>query len=144
MGGIYGISKAAKLNEAGDYDQAVLEATKAIALDADDPEPLVERAFACAQLERYSEAVADLEKALVLDETAQILESALVDDAYFSALLGAAKVAAATSPDEGVKLLSRYATTLPKGAHLKEAGEWQKRLRGEAPKEWVKRRLEDA
>ena len=94
MAGRYGMSFAAKLTEEGKYAEAIVEATRAAARDDEDPTPLFERAAAHAWLEQYPEAVADLEAAMVLDEAAGVLEMDVVDDAYFSALLGAAKAEA--------------------------------------------------
>ena len=88
MAGRYGMSFAAKLTEQGKYAEAIEEASRAAARDDEDPAPLVERAAAYAWLERYPEAVQDLEAALALDQTAGVLETDVVDDAYFSALLG--------------------------------------------------------
>ena len=99
MAGRYGMSFAAKMIQEGKYAEAIEEATRAVARDDEDPAPLVERASAYAWLERYSEAVQDLEAAMALDETAGVLEIDVVDDAYFSALLGAAKLEARTSLD---------------------------------------------
>ena len=96
MAGRYGMSFAAKMIQEGKYAEAIEEATRAVARDDEDPAPLVERASAYAWLERYPEAVKDLEAAIALDETAGVLETDVVDDAYFSALLGAAKVEART------------------------------------------------
>src|SRR4029079_3597835 len=86
-------------------------------------------ANAYAWLERYPEAVTDLEAALALDETAGVLETDVVDDAYFSALLGAAKAEARTSMEAAERTLARYKTVLPGGRHLKDAAEWPDRLR---------------
>ncbi len=143
MSTLYGISKAAQHNQAGDFAAAIAAAEAAIAADPGDPEPLVERAFALAQLLRWEEAVADLERARALDAEAQVLDDDALDDAYFSALLGAAKELAARDVEAGVRRLARYREVLPSGAHAREVGEWQKRLRGELPREFVKRRLED-
>ena len=96
MAGRYGMSFAAKMIQEGKYAEAIEEATRAVARDEEDPAPLVERASAYAWLERYPEAVKDLEAAIALDETAGVLETDVVDDAYFSALLGAAKLEART------------------------------------------------
>ena len=129
MAGRYGMSFAAKMIQEGKYVEAVEEATRAAARDDDDPAPLVERASAYAWLERYSEAVADLEAAIALDETAGVLETDVVDDAYFSALLGAAKVEAKASMESATKTLARYAGILPGGRHLADAAAWPDRLR---------------
>ena len=58
---------------------------------------------------------------MVLDEAAGVLEMDFVDDAYFSALLGAAKAQAQTSIDAAAKTLARYKTVLPGGRHLADA-----------------------
>lgn len=129
MAGRYGMSFAAKLIQEGKYEEAIAEATRAVARDDEDPSPLVERAGALAWLERYPEAVKDLEAALALDETAGVLEVDVVDDAYFSALLGAAKIEARTSFDAAERTLARYGTVLPNGRHLAEAAAWPERLR---------------
>ena len=92
MAGRYGMTFAAKLIQQGKYAEAVEEASRAVARDEEDPAALVDRASAYAWLERYPEAVRDLEAALALDQVAGVLESDVVDDAYFSALLGAAKL----------------------------------------------------
>jgi tetratricopeptide (TPR) repeat protein len=129
MAGRYGMSFAAKLTEQGNYLEAVAEATRAAARDEEDPTPLVERAAAYALLERYPEAVADLESALGLDASAGVLETDVVDDAYFSALLGAAKLeAAAGSHDAAAATLTRYKSILPDGRHLADVEAWSARL----------------
>ena len=66
----------------------------------------MDRASAYAWLERYPEAVRDLEAALALDQTAGVLETDVVDDAYFSALLGAAKAEARTSMEAAERTLA--------------------------------------
>lgn len=132
MAGRYGISFAAKLIQEGKYAEAVEEASRAVARDDEDPAALVDRAGAYAWLERYPEAVRDLEAALALDQTAGVLEIDVVDDAYFSALLGAAKVEAQTSADAAARTLARYQTALPGGRHLADAAAWSDRLRGGA------------
>ena len=129
MAGRYGMSFAAKMIQEGKYAEAIEEATRAVARDDEDPAPLVERANAYALLERYPEAVKDLEAAIALDETAGVLESDVVDDAYFSALLGAAKVEAQSSLEAATRTLARYATILPGGRHLADAAAWPDRLR---------------
>jgi hypothetical protein len=129
MAGRYGKSFAAKLTEEGKYAEAIVEATRAAARDEEDPAPLFERATAHAWLEQYPEAVRDLEAAMVVDEAAGVLEMDVVDDAYFSALLGAAKAEAQTSIDAAVKTLARYKTVLPGGRHLADAEAWPERLR---------------
>jgi hypothetical protein len=134
MAGRYGKSFAAKLTEEGKYAEAIVEATRAAERDDEDPTPLFERAAAHAWLEQYPEAVADLEAAMVLDEAAGMLEMDFVDDAYFSALLGAAKAQAQTSMDAAAQTLARYKTVLPGGRHLADAEAWPDRLRATSRK----------
>jgi tetratricopeptide (TPR) repeat protein len=129
MAGRYGMSFAAKMIQEGKYAEAIEEATRAAGRDEEDPTPLLERANAYALLERYPDAVKDLEAAIALDETAGVLETDVVDDAYFSALLGAAKLQARTSLDAATQTLARYATILPGGRHLADAAAWPDRLR---------------
>jgi len=132
MAGRYGMTFAAKLIQEGKYAEAVEEASRAVARDDEDPAALVDRAAAYAWLERYPEAVRDLEAALALDQTAGVLETDVVDDAYFSALLGAAKAEARTSIEAAERTLARYGTVLPGGRHLEDAALWPARLRGAA------------
>jgi tetratricopeptide (TPR) repeat protein len=129
MAGRYGMTFAAKMIEQGKYAEAIEEATRAMARDSEDPTALVDRANAFAWLERYPEAVTDLEAALALDETAGVLDIDVVDDAYFSALLGAAKIEAQTSIDAAVQTLRRYGAVLPGGRHLADAATWPELLR---------------
>lgn len=132
---VYGRSFASKLIQDGKYEQAIDEAGKAIALEPENPEHWADRANACVQLGRDADSLPDFVRALALDEEAQVLETDLIDDAYFSALLAAAR----TQPvDAGCKMLSSYAQTLPKGRHVRDAAEWQERLRGERKSEFVK------
>jgi len=130
MAGRYGMSFAAKLIQEGKYAEAVEEATRAVARDDEDPAALVDRASAYAVLERYPEAVRDLEAALALDQSAGVLETDLVDDAYFSALLGVAKAEAQASIDAAEQTLARYQTVLPDGRHRDDVARWSDRLRG--------------
>ena len=58
---------------------------------------------------------------MALDQTAGVLETDVVDDAYFSALLGAAKAEARTSIEAAERTLARYKTVLPEGRHLADA-----------------------
>jgi tetratricopeptide (TPR) repeat protein len=134
----YGQSPAQAAIRQGRYDEAIAEATRAIERDPDDPEPLVERAAALGCVGRHLEAASDLEAALKLDARAGVLDLDAVDDAYFSALLEAAKAEAVTSVPAGVRRLDRYREVFERGVHLRDATDWQKRLRGELKSEFVK------
>ena len=122
---------AAKMIEEGRYTEAVQEATRAFDRDQEDPAPLFDRASAYAWLEQYPAAVRDLEAALALDQEAGVLEVDVVDDAYFSALLGVAKVEAQTSTAAAIATLARYRTVLPGGRHHDDAAAWSQRLQAD-------------
>jgi tetratricopeptide (TPR) repeat protein len=140
MSGQYGRSFASKLIEDGKYAEAIAEADRAIAAEDDNPEHFVDRATALVQLTRDPEAVPDFVRALALDEQAQVLETDLIDDAYFSALLAAAR---AGDVEAGCRMLAGYKDVLPKGRHLADAESWTRRLRGELKSEFVKVREVD-
>jgi len=133
MAGRYGMSFAAELNEKGDYEEAVDAATSAMEGAAGNPEPFADRAAAYDGLERYAEAAQDLERALQLNAAEPVIDHDNLDDAFFSALVGAAKLDAETSVESAVASLARYAKVLPKGRHVRDAEDWRKRLRGEMP-----------
>jgi tetratricopeptide (TPR) repeat protein len=127
----YGASFAQKLLDQGEYEQALVAAEREIARDADDPEPLVDRASVLTALERYADATRDLEKALQLDEEAQVLETDFVDDALFTALLGEARACAAQDLPRALERLGHYRRVFPKGRHLGDVDRWSAELRGE-------------
>jgi tetratricopeptide (TPR) repeat protein len=121
------MSFAKTLIDKGDYEEAVLAATKDIDEGNVGPDPLFDRASAYELLERYAEAVRDFEAAIKVNLVEKSMDPFVLDDAYFSALVAAAR--AATDP----RMLDRYAQALPEGGHLADARDWQKRLRGEMP-----------
>ena len=133
MAGRYGMTFAAELIEQGDYEEALDAATKAIEGGDTGPEPFADRGAALDFLERYAEAATELERAIALNETNRCLDKDVLDDAYFSALVGAAKHDAQTSVAAGVRHLERYAHVIPKGRHVHDAEDWRKRIRGEMP-----------
>jgi hypothetical protein len=75
--------------------------------------------------------VADLERALLLDEQAQVLETDFVDDSLFSALLGQARLEAAADVAGALARLGHYRAVFPRGRHLADVETWSARLRGE-------------
>lgn len=121
------MSFAKKLIEEGEYDEAIAAATKDIEEGIGGPEPFFDRATACELAERYSDAVRDFEACIEKNKTEKELDPFVLDDAYFSALLALAR-----SENDATRL-DRYATILPEGAHLADARDWQKRIRGELP-----------
>ena len=133
MAGRYGMSFAKDLIEQGDYEEAVAAASRAIDDGDDGPEPLFDRATANELAEHFDAAVDDFEAAIVKNRAAKELDPFMLDDAYFSALLAAARHDAEADVGRGVTRLDRYAKTVPDGVHLKDVADWQKRLRGEMP-----------
>ena len=133
MAGRYGMTFAAELIEQGNYEEAIDAATKAIAAGDVGPEPFADRATALDFLERYAEASVELERAIELNMANKTIDPDGLDDAYFSALVGAAKIDAETSVAVGVQRLERYGRTIPKGRHVRDAEDWRKRIRGELP-----------
>jgi Flp pilus assembly protein TadD len=125
------MSFAAELLEKGKYEEAVEAATRVIDGEKANPEAFADRAAAYDFMERYAEAVVDLEQALTLNAKEPVIDQDNLDDAYFSALVGAAKLDAETSVDAAVARLSRYARTLPRGRHIQDSADWRKRLCGE-------------
>jgi tetratricopeptide (TPR) repeat protein len=140
MGHQYGKSRAAVLLDAGEFESAVQAASDEIAREADNSEHRWDRASALAALERYDEAVTDFERAKELDARTAVLDDDMLDDAYFSALLGAAR--ALGDVVAGCAKLERYRERFPSGRHLGDVDDWQKRLRGELKSHFVKERYE--
>jgi tetratricopeptide (TPR) repeat protein len=135
MGGRYGMSFAAELIEKGHYEEAIEAATTEMEADIANPEPFADRAAAYDYLERYTEAVSDLERALILNAPTPVIDQDNLDDAFFSALVGAAKVDAQGSVAAAIGRLSRYRHLLPGGRHLQDAEDWRKRFGGELKSE---------
>jgi tetratricopeptide (TPR) repeat protein len=133
------MSRAAVLNEAGEFAAAVQAATEELAREPENSEHWCDRATAYAGLEQYDAAVADFERARETDRKTAVLDDDMLDDAYFSALLGAAR---AREVEAGCALLARYATQFPSGRHVQDASDWQKRLRGELKSHFVKERYQ--
>jgi tetratricopeptide (TPR) repeat protein len=140
MGHQYGMSRAAVLIDAGEFEAALEAATEESAREPESSEHWLDRATALASLERYDEAVAAFEQAKKVDEKTEVLDEDMLDDAYFSALLGAARAL----PDvaAGCARLERYVAVYPAGRHVQDASDWQKRLRGELKSHFVKERYE--
>lgn len=127
------MSFAKKFIEDGDYDKAIAAATTSIEDGDAGQEPLFDRATAYDLAERYLEAVADFEAAITKNGEEQEIDPFTIDDAYFSALLAAARKEAERDVARGVSLLQRYMQFAPKGEHVADCADWQKRLRGEMP-----------
>ena len=137
----YGQSFAMKHLNEGRLEEALAETDKAIALDAEDPEPVLERAQVLLAMNRYEEAVAAIERTLRLDQVARIVDDMAVDDTLFSALVGWGQELAKSDVAAAVALLGRYREIFPQGIHHDEALEWGRRFRGQV-ETWVKARAE--
>jgi hypothetical protein len=133
MGGRYGMSFAKAAIERGEYDEAIEAATREIDAGGAGPEPWADRAAASELAERWSDAVRDFERAIALNREAKELDPFALDDAYFSALLSAARAEAKTSAQAAARMLARYRDVVPDGAHLRDAEDWTKRLSGDMP-----------
>ena len=127
------MSFAKKFIEDGDYDKAIDAATTSITDGDAGPEPLFDRATAYDLAERHLEAVGDFEAAITLNGAEQEIDPFTIDDAYFSALLAAARKEAERDVGKGVTMLQRYMQFAPKGEHVGDCADWQKRLKGEMP-----------
>ncbi len=127
------MSFAKKYIEDGDYDKAIEAATTTITDGDAGPEPLFDRATAYDLAERYLDAVTDFEAAITLNGAEQEIDPFTIDDAYFSALLSAARKEAERDVPKAVTLLQRYMQYAPKGEHVADCADWQKRLKGELP-----------
>lgn len=133
----YGKSFAQKHLEAGDFAAALTAADEAIGRDAEDPEPVLDRAQALLGLDRFEDAAGAALQALELDRTAKILEDHVIDDTLFTALVKWGEGLAKSKPDDAVALFARYRDAMPRGVHVREIDEWSRRFRGERAT-WVK------
>lgn len=140
MSGQYGSTRAATHFRLGRFEEAIAAATEDFAREDDNPEHLFERARARAALDRWDEALTDLDAALALDADAAVLDRDEVDDTYFSTLLAAARHTATREPEAAARRLARYNEVWPGGAHGRDVVEWSRRLRGEVRTEWTKER----
>lgn len=133
MAGRYGMSFAKKHIEQGEYEEAIASATDEIEGGNAAAEPLFDRATAYELCERYAEAVADYERAIERNRNDKELDPFVLDDAYFSAALAAARAEAMTKLQQALGRLDRYRELWPDGNHVAESRDWQRRLRGELP-----------
>jgi len=127
------MSFAKKHIEQGDYEEAIASATEEIDGGNHGPEPHFDRGTAYELAERYVEAVADFEEAIRKNRAEKELDPFVLDDAYFSAVLAAARSEAKGNLAQALARLDRYREVWPDGAHVLESRDWQKRLRGELP-----------
>ncbi len=127
------MSFAKGLIEKGDYEEAIEAATNAIAEGDEGPEPLFDRATAAELAEQYARSIDDFEAAIAKNRAVKEIDPFVLDDAYFAALVSAARDEAQRDVGRAVAMLDRYKGAVPDGAHVADAHDWQKRLRGEMP-----------
>ena len=142
MGENYGRSFAAKLIEDEKYEEALVAGTEAEKRDPLDPEPILDRARALLALERWTDSADEIVRAMKLDEAAGILETDLVDDTVFQALLGEARMVNGTDLPRALAQLQRYVAIMPSGRHLADVKTWSGRLRGEGKKDPIVKEFE--
>lgn len=133
MAGRYGMSFAKRHIEQGDYDDAIASSTEEIEGGNASAEPFFDRGTAYELTERFAEAVADFERAIEKNQAERELDPFMLDDAYFSASLAAARCESKADLAHALLRLDRYRTVLPAGAHVAESRDWEKRLQGKMP-----------
>ena len=138
------MSFAKSLIEKGDYEEAIEAATTAIEQGDEGPEPLFDRATAAELAEQFTRSIDDFEAAIAKNRALKEIDPFVLDDAYFAALVAAARSEAERDVGKGVVMLDRYKSNVPDGAHANDARHWQKRLRGDMPSLLDKTRDVDA
>jgi len=133
---VYGRTFAAELNDKGKHQEAIESASQMIDKDADNPEHWYDRAIANVALGRHADAVGDVERAMVVDKRAMVLDDDELDDMLWSSLLAVAR----GEGESGTARLDHYVQVVPAGRHVAEVGDWKRRLRGELKSDWVKAR----
>jgi hypothetical protein len=137
--GAYGQSFAMKELERGNAEAALELANLEVERDPSDPEAVLDRAQVYLALERFGDAIADLEACRELDRETPILDDSIVDDTLVTALIEWGKRIAPDDPERAVALLGRYQTIMPDGNRGAELASWAKRFRGQT-EIWVKPR----
>jgi tetratricopeptide (TPR) repeat protein len=125
----YGALASAAFVAESRFDEAIVEATREIAAQPDEPEAYYHRGQALAGLGRFAEAADDHERALSLDASASGLDPEAADDELFFALRNLA-VAQKDRPDEALATLERYRRLLPAGRHLADLETWANHIKG--------------
>lgn len=127
----YGRSFVQELIDDGRHDEAVEAAAAAVAEKPHHAAAHFDLAAALEANDRGIEAIPAYEAALFCNAKERSVESFVLDDAYFSALVDAAQ--ATGSKPEAVTMVGRYRAHAPLGSHLGEVSEWEARLSGRAP-----------
>jgi tetratricopeptide (TPR) repeat protein len=125
----YGALASSLLVTEGQFEEAVVQASREIAALPEEPEAYFNRAQALCGLGRLEEAVPDFEAALRLDASASALDPAAVDDELFSTLRSIA-VAHKDRPLDALATLDRYRQALPGGRHIADLQTWIDHING--------------
>jgi len=125
----YGALASTELLSACNFEEAVLQASREIAAQPEEPEAWFNRGQALAGLGRFAEAAADHEKALSLDASASGLDPEAADDELFFALRNVA-LGQKDRPEEARATLERYRQVLPNGRHLDDIQKWVNHVNG--------------
>lgn len=127
----YGRSFVQELIDDGKGEEALAAAQQVVAEKPNHAAAHFDHASALEALERGAEAVPAYEQALRCNALERTVESFVLDDAYFSALVEVAQTLG--EKPEAMAMVARYRTHAPHGAHLGEVPEWEARFAGTAP-----------
>jgi tetratricopeptide (TPR) repeat protein len=119
-GSTYGITFSKRLCDQGRYEEAIVEADKAMRLDAEDPQAVYDRGAALYCLGRFEEAVTDFARAIALEAEAKLMDEGVLDDDLFECL----RKWAESEPPRARDILGRYAALMPAGAHQADVAKW--------------------
>jgi tetratricopeptide (TPR) repeat protein len=126
--GTYGSSEARGHINHGDGEAALLAADADITQRPNAADAHFDRACALELVEDFSASLDAFERAIALNLKERMVDSATLDDTYFSALVSASS--AASNKTDAAALFERYARTLPEGAHGEDAKTWRLRALG--------------
>jgi tetratricopeptide (TPR) repeat protein len=126
----YGRSFVQELLEDGREDEALTAAEQAVQEKPTFAAAHFDLGSVLEALGRTHDALGAYEAALLHNARERSVESFVLDDTYFSALIDAAQAAGTT---DGPRILARYEEHAKDGGHASEVGEWMARLRGHAP-----------
>jgi tetratricopeptide (TPR) repeat protein len=134
----YGQLRSRKLCTEGRFEEAIAAAGAELVADPGEPEAYFNRGQALAGLDRFEEAAADYQRALLLDASASALDPEAVDDELFFALRRQAE-SLATNRVAAIAALGRYLEILPEGRHVADVPKWIAKLEGKETV-WVRDR----
>jgi tetratricopeptide (TPR) repeat protein len=123
-GTTYGITFSKKLCDQGHYEEAIVEAEKAMARDDEDPQPVYDRGAALYCLGRFEEAVRDFARAIALDAQQSLMDDGVLDDDLFESL----RKWAEAEPARCRQILGRYVELMPGGVHKSDVLKWIQHL----------------